>query len=663
MVAAGLVGMICAVALLGWALRIEVLASVAPGSVTMKANTAIGLTAIATALVARASVPDRRLRRVAVTAATVALLLGALTIVEYGLSVDLHIDQLFFDEFPSAVNTSDPGRMAPNTALCLALMGWALLRFDVPERRGPHPANVAAVIVGIIALVAGVGYAMGVRTLHDIGPWTNMAIPTALAFGLVSTAAMAARPDRDVVAVLCSDGVAGAALRRLLPASIAGPLVLAGAATVIQRGGLMDSDLVVWLLINLLILLLTAGAWWLVTALDRIERERLAIAIRHDESERRFSAMADSAQDAIVIADPEGTITYANQAAHTMFCRTDHELQGSDLTELVPKRYRQAHIDGMRRFVETGGVELVGRTVDVTAVCADGKEFPAQISLSTWTAGGARSVVGVVRDVTRQKLFEAELERARDQALDASRLKSAFVANMSHELRTPLNGVLGMSELLATTPLSNQQERYNATLMKSARSLLRLVNEILDFADLEAGTLVIDRRPIAVRELVRQVVDDVTPHAADRHLGVDVAVDGEVPGRISADPLRLHQVLTHLVGNALKFTSDGRVSLHVDVIRADDGAAQLRFLVIDTGIGIEPDALTTIFAPFSQADVSSTRKYGGTGLGLTICQKLAEMMHGSVSATSEPGHGSTFMLALPLMPAPEAADEPTGVRG
>jgi signal transduction histidine kinase len=265
----------------------------------------------------------------------------------------------------------------------------------------------------------------------------------------------------------------------------------------------------------------------------------------------------------------------------------------------------------------------------------------------------------VIRDVTVHKQSEAELERARDEALDASRLKSAFVANMSHELRTPLNGVMGMSELLATTLLTERQARYNEMLMRSAESLLRIVNELLDFADLEAGTLALERGPTAIRELVRQVVNHAVTQTDERQVVVEALVDADTPETVTADPLRLRQIVMHLVGNALKFTSDGQVLLHVDVTRDGDGLEMLRFRVSDTGIGIDADLLAAIFAPFNQADVSSTRRFGDTGIGLTISRKLAEMMGGVVTASSEPGRGSTFTLLLPLVPVDQAPAQTT----
>ncbi|CAN5778691.1 hypothetical protein BH23ACT10_BH23ACT10_33570 [soil metagenome] len=648
-VAGALIGTIATVALTGWTLHLRLLASVIPGAVTMRANTAVAFLAIAVSLII-AGLPHTRLRGIGASAALMVLAVGGLTTAEYALGVDLRIDQLVFAEFPNAVRTSHPGRMALNAALCFAFIGWALYWLHNPRRRYPVTASASVAIVAIVALQACVGYATGVSELHGFGPWTDMAVPTAVAFALAATGALAARPGSGVMAVLTADGVAGTTLRRLLPIVIAGPLVLAGIATAGQRQGLVTADLAVWLLTTFLIVLLATAALRLVGTLDLIERDRSAITTRHDESERRFKAMTESAQDAIVIADTAGTITYANRAAQAMFGHDDPGLQGRNLITLMPAQLREAHTAGLERFIETGVPRLIGRVGDVTARRADGTEFPAQISLSTWDVHGTRNFAGVIRDVTAQKQSEAELERARDEALAASRLKSAFVMNMSHELRTPLNGVMGMSELLTTTQLTDKQTRYNDTLMHSADSMLQLVNELLDFADLEAGELEVEHSPTAVGEVVREVVDHAVARVAERPLVVNAMVDDRVPETVVTDPLRLRQIVMHLVGNALKFTPDGRVQLTVDVATDDGGGADVvRISVTDTGIGMAPELLAAIFTPFSQADVSSTRRFGGAGLGLTISHRLAELLGGRVTGSSEPGLGSTFTVTIPLI--------------
>lgn len=252
-----------------------------------------------------------------------------------------------------------------------------------------------------------------------------------------------------------------------------------------------------------------------------------------------------------------------------------------------------------------------------------------------------------------------ELKVARDQALEASSLKSAFVANVSHELRTPLSGVLGMNELLLSSGLSEDQRMMAQTVQESAKTLLALVNDILDLSKIEAGRMNIESIPMRPGQIVRDVTELLSTAAAGKHIGLSVEVSPDVPDKVLGDPVRTHQVLLNLVGNAVKFTHQGgvKVRAHLDSIAAadDGGRVKVRFEVTDTGIGMSDEETRMLFMPFIQADMSTTRKYGGTGLGLTISKRLVELMGGEIGLTTEKGRGSSFWFAIPftLLPTEE----------
>ncbi|MEM1230861.1 MAG: ATP-binding protein [Pseudomonadota bacterium] len=366
-----------------------------------------------------------------------------------------------------------------------------------------------------------------------------------------------------------------------------------------------------------------------------IDAQKRAEADR-DDTAARLKAVLDSVGESILTLAVDGTIVHFNPAARSLLgARLQPGIAAMDLFEPPTALTSLSASVGKE-------LQLVG---DDTA---SAREVEAFLSPIAGSASTGYAFTLVIRDVSARKRHERSILSALRQAEEAGRAKSEFLAMMSHEIRTPMNGVMGMAQVLLDSPLNNEQRDAMRIIYSSGTALLSIINDVLDFSKVEAGRLELESAPFDLAEAGRDVMDLVRKGLGKKTLSLAVAVDPELPPQVLGDSGRVRQILLNLLGNAVKFTDEGRVELRLAPLATNAGGEAIQIQVIDTGIGMSETVIANLFQAFRQADASTTRRYGGTGLGLTISQRLAEMMGGTITVESEPGVGSCFTCSLRL---------------
>ena len=383
-------------------------------------------------------------------------------------------------------------------------------------------------------------------------------------------------------------------------------------------------------------------------------------------TERWYSALIESAPDGMLVADAEGHIILTNVRLDALFGYERGELIGQRVEQLVPGAAQRGHAK-LRASYHAEGTSRAMGTLDMPlfGLRKDGTQVPVEVGLSLLPEFELRGrcVCAAVRDVTDKRQRDQDIRQARDLAEEATRMKSDFLANMSHEIRTPMNAIVGLSHLALKTGLTPRQRSYLQKIQQSSQHLLGLINDILDFSRIEAGRLDIEHTDFALSAVLDNVASLIHEKAAEKGLELIIDVGHDIPDNLVGDPLRLGQILINYSNNAVKFTEHGEINVVVRKQAEDDGRVCLHFAVRDTGIGLSEEQAGRLFQSFSQADSSTSRRYGGSGLGLVISKKLVGLMQGEVGLQSVLGTGSTFWFtawfdkstrpARALMPDPD----------
>ncbi|MDT8364084.1 MAG: ATP-binding protein [Nitrosomonas sp.] len=392
----------------------------------------------------------------------------------------------------------------------------------------------------------------------------------------------------------------------------------------------------------------------------KLAEVNVELALKEEETRSVVEHMVDC----VVTTDEKGVMLSVNPVIKKLFGYAPEEAIGQNVSIFVPEPDRSKHDFYMQRYCKTGhGQQYIGRPFsqdghivglgrEVIGVHKDGTLIPIYLAVSEYFVANKRHFTGVMRDIREHVRIREDLEQARLEAEQANQAKSAFLAAMSHEIRTPMNGVIGMIDVLSQTSLSGYQKEMADLIRESAFALLEIIEDILDFSKIEAGRLEIEQVPMSLVTVVERACGMLEHLAAIKEVELTLFIDPGVPENVVGDPLRLRQVLVNLINNAIKFSSElphhGHVAVRVTLTEPAGETAVVAFQITDNGIGMDESTRQRLFTPFSQGDASTTRRFGGTGLGLTICHRLLTLMNGKITVESNPGKGSVFTLLLPL---------------
>jgi len=365
----------------------------------------------------------------------------------------------------------------------------------------------------------------------------------------------------------------------------------------------------------------------------------------------KYKSIVAEAVDAIITISQRAEVLSFNPAAEQMFGYHEDEVIGKNVSLLMPSPIREEHDQIIKNYLTTGIKKIIGvGGREVTGVRRNGQQFPLELAVSEVQLKDQVIFTGILRDMTTRKQEQETLKNAMLEAEEASMAKSDFLTHMSHEIRTPLTAILGMADLLEDSKPNKEQEKYISIFKRAGDHLLSIINDLMDLAKIEADQFTLDTIPFNLKELISDTHAIMETEARIKHLNLHYSLESGIPSTIFGDPTRLRQVLINLIGNAIKFTNKGSVSLHVRLVQpavthnSKPKRIEIEFTVKDTGIGISKEKRELIFDRFSQADHSITRKFGGTGLGLAVSRSLAVLMGGNIIVSSVEEAGSTFTL-------------------
>jgi signal transduction histidine kinase/DNA-binding response OmpR family regulator len=637
--AAALAAAIGLVVLMGWWSGDLKLTRVLPGLTAMNPMTAVALLALAIAVALSGRVAPWWVRAIALPP----IAIGGAKLVQLGFGVNLRVDQLLFDDKLALLRDVAPNRMAPNTAIALIMLGLSLMAGTWRAEKFKVFAQTIAFAVAGLTSFAMIGHLLRNEAFYRVGNFNEMALNTAVALFAISTSIIFIHREMGVMRIIGDSGPAGFLARTTLPLALMVPVLVGYLRLLGEKRGLYDTYQGVAIMITANILFTFAVLMASLTVLYRSDRERRMREIAVTRSEERYRLVESVGRIGHWrIELPSGAASWSS-ALYSM-CGIPHDTPPNP--ETLRSLYSLEDADESRRewqrLLETG--EAIESKRHIMRPDGEQRHITSYSSCERDENGAIAALFGVFVDVT-------ELELARQAAEDAAHAKAAFLANMSHEIRTPMNGVMGFAELLLSAPLKPEQKRQASLILESGRALLKLLNDILDVSKIDAGQMEVACEPFTIRHGVGQCIDLMRPMASQKGLAIHSDIEPDLPYQIMGDGLRVRQILLNLLGNAIKFTKEGFVNVEIGANHEAETGPQVIYRVSDTGVGIPPERINAVFDEFVQADASISRRFGGSGLGLSISRRLANLMGGSITLANREGGGTVATLILPLQPA------------
>ncbi|HEX5834508.1 MAG TPA: ATP-binding protein [Pyrinomonadaceae bacterium] len=677
-------------ALLGWVFGVEALKRVHPALVTMKANAAVCLILVSSAvLLLRKPATVIWKRRLAQSFAVVVAVVGFLTLLQHMFGWNFGVDQLLFTESVAEAGQSFPGRMGVAASLNFLSLGCALLCIDARSARWFRVSNIAVLLVMAVTVLVFLYYFYGTEQFDPIGLYFTIAIHTVVAFLSLCAAILFMRPERGLLAILLEDGPGGVVARRMSPMLLV-VILLGWARTMGRESGVFGAGFGTAIFVLIILLILVVLIWWTAYSLNRTYRERR-------EAEKRLDVLFRVSELVRTVRDPDElsyavaeTVGKELDLRRCLFNETDVE---RDL-EIVHRDYsdRAESVAGTHRISDYSSITSSAMIRGEAVINCDSKTDPrtaadykrsyeptgerAYVAVplmrngrwvaSLWVSDDrprewTKEEVSLLRSVAertwtaveklraeaeRERLLQSEQE-ARDVAEKANQIKDEFLATLSHELRNPLNVILGYSELFLRMPEIDESSRLRKmaeALRRNAQSQSQLINDLLDLSRLQRGKISLTHETVSLAAIIDNAVETVRTEAAAKGIEIGLNLADQFL-LVDGDRLRLQQIAWNVLNNAVKFTPAGG-SISIGLNREEQAAV---LVVEDTGQGIEASFLPHVFEMFRQADSSNSRRHGGMGIGLALVQQLVELHGGTITAESAgTNKGSRFTIRLPL---------------